>query len=152
MKSQKELIEKHQNSKKKIDVECTFQPILRGNKRYLAGSSSNFLERVGVWQEHKIEKMVREKEEEVNRDLRECTFAPQINERRRREEVQPVRDEKSTSQLRERNRNINPYYSPIKDNKQTKPARADVSPVKQTNIELSLAKQMIRSELKRIAL
>jgi hypothetical protein len=66
--------------------------------------------------------------------------------------VQPVRQDKSTSQLRERNRNINPYYSPIKESKQAKPTRTDVSPVKQTNIELSLAKQMIRSELKRIAL
>jgi len=28
--------------------------MIKSNRRYLVGSSSSFLERVGVWQEHKI--------------------------------------------------------------------------------------------------
>jgi hypothetical protein len=73
-------LERHNISKNRLDTECTFRPILRQNKRYLAASSSSFLERVTIWQEHKLEKMIREKEEGVNKDLRECTFAPQIKE------------------------------------------------------------------------
>jgi hypothetical protein len=54
LRSQKELLERHNHSKNRIDVECTFQPIIRPSKRYLAASSSSFLERVNIWQEHKL--------------------------------------------------------------------------------------------------
>jgi hypothetical protein len=65
-------------------------------------SSSNFLDRVNLWNEQKIEKMVKEKEEEVNKDLKECTFTPRINEQRSRVEKKDtgLRLEKSQNQLK----------------------------------------------------
>jgi type III secretory pathway component EscU len=74
----------YEQHKRRIDTECTFEPILKQNKRYMVSSDSTFLERAQVWQEHKIEKMLREKEEEVNKDYKECTFAPKINSKSRR--------------------------------------------------------------------
>ena len=62
--------------------------MVKYNKRYLAASNSTFLERVNIWQEHKLEKIIREKEEEINKDLKECTFAPQIKDIPRRSENQ----------------------------------------------------------------
>jgi hypothetical protein len=42
-------------------------------------TSSNFLERNNVWQENKLEKIVRDKEDEVTKGLEECTFKPKLN-------------------------------------------------------------------------
>ena len=58
--------------------------MVRQSKRYLAHSSSNFLERVALWNEQKIEKKVKEKEEQVYNDLKECTFTPKLNPKTKR--------------------------------------------------------------------
>jgi hypothetical protein len=147
-------LSRHNISKQRIDTECTFHPIVRPNKRYLATSSSNFLERVTIWQEHKLEKMIREKEEGVNKDLMECTFTPQIKDipiKSRVENVEPGL-QKSKGKYPPKNRKANPYYSPLKTAKTTTHPATSPAKTPQQKVELSFAKNIIRSELKRIAI
>ncbi len=95
--------------------------------------------------------MIREKEEGINKDLRECTFAPQIKEmpvKSRVENVEPGL-QKSKSKVPQ-NRKANPY-SPLKTAKTiTHPSTSPAKTPKK--VELTYAKNIIRSELKRIAI
>ena len=95
-----------------------------------------------------MEKMIREKEEEVNKDLKECTFAPVINDIPRKYENMEVSQNKSPTKLT-KNRTINPFYSPIRLKTASHMA---TSPKKQQKVQLNFAKSLIRSELRRIAI
>lgn len=53
--------------------------MIRKNSRYPVSRAANFLERNYIWQENKLEKIVKEKEEEVSKGLEECTFKPKLN-------------------------------------------------------------------------
>lgn len=57
------LEERMQNNKNKLDKECTFEPMIRKTSRYLIPDQSSFLERNRIWNENRIEKLVKEKEE-----------------------------------------------------------------------------------------
>lgn len=83
--------------------------------------------------------MIREKEEEINKDLQECTFAPRINEQPPRHELTPSRSLLKVPTKK----SINPYYSPIKNNKSPTPQKP--SPPKKPKVELHFAKNIIRS-------
>ena len=117
-KSKQELLEKQNKTKNKIDTECTFQPILKSSKRYLVHSSSNFLDRVNLWNEQKIERKVKEKEDKVCSDLKECTFTPKMYPRMRTateyENKSPLKTEKSQKELRRTKRHNNQDCSPTK--------------------------------------
>ena len=146
-------MERHNLNKNKIDIECTFQPILKQNKRYLVHSSSNFLERNTLWNEQKIEKKVKEKEEQVYSDLRECTFTPKINAKVRKQDGlnsrSQLRQDKSQRQLRERNRNLNPYYSPIRETRKASPSPISYKHQK-PNVEMPEVYRLIKNELRRL--
>lgn len=74
--------------------------------------------------------MIREKEEEVNKDLKECTFVPVINDIPRKFENMEVSQNKSPIKS-SKNRNINPFYSPIR---QKTASRVTTSPKKQQKV------------------
>ena len=69
IQSRSRILEQHENNKNKMDYECTFQPATIKNNRYLLPSKSNFFERNTIWYENKIEKIVKEKEDEVTKKL-----------------------------------------------------------------------------------
>ena len=79
MQMKEKWLEKHELEKNKIDIECTFTPNIKKNSRY-AYPTSGFMERNNIWLENKIEKIVKEKEEEVVKGLEDCTFRPKINQ------------------------------------------------------------------------
>lgn len=145
-KTKQEILERHEINKHKIDTECTFQPMVKQNKRYLVHSSSNFFERNNLWNQQKLEKKIKEKEEKVYSDLRECTFKPKLNTRTKRmTEVgskSALKNDRSQKQLKQYNRNINPYYSPIKNTKGRSPSPR---PAARSNIQVPEVLKMIKS-------
>lgn len=63
-------------------------------------SSSTFFERNNIWYENKIEKIVKEKEEEVSKGLEDCTFKPKINNYKlKRNKSKSLTPSKSTKKL-----------------------------------------------------
>lgn len=77
--------------------------------------------------------MIREKEEGVNKDLKECTFTPHIKDipiKSRLENVEGALQKSNTKQPSRPNiaKKSNPYYSPLKTAKYT--YRPATSPAK----------------------
>lgn len=77
--------------------------------------------------------MIREKEEGVNKDLKECTFTPQIKDIPSKSRLENVDGalQKSKNKHPSRttiNKKSNPYYSPLKTVKDTN--RPATSPAK----------------------
>ena len=105
-------------------------------------SSSNFLERNTIWYENKIEKIVKQKEEEVNKDLEDCTFRPKINNNYRNKNINKSR---SITPSRSRNQLNKSSYEPRA--KQTSHKKNDPDLSKQ---EVGKIKNLIRKELRRI--
>lgn len=59
LQSQKEIENAYREKQFKIDTECTFQPMVRKSSRYRLPTTSSFMERNCIWQENKLEKIVR---------------------------------------------------------------------------------------------
>lgn len=82
-KGAKELMLRNQEEEKKIDVECTFKPFImtkesKFSKKVDKEKDRDFLNRAFEWNQQKNEKIKNIKAKEVDKDLDECTFHPQI--------------------------------------------------------------------------
>lgn len=48
------------------------------SERYFPQQHPNFIDRITIWQENRIKKQVKEREELTSRNLKECTFTPKF--------------------------------------------------------------------------
>ncbi|KAM3143826.1 hypothetical protein pb186bvf_004102 [Paramecium bursaria] len=77
---------------------CTFKPqIYSDNSKYWQEGHADFLQRIQLWQEQKQAKLIKHRLQEVENNLKECTFAPKISEYQRNTPI-----ERRTPQKQER--------------------------------------------------
>ena len=60
----------YMENQKREDKECTFRPKLNETTKNIIGNDSSFWKRNSAWMDSKIEKLIKEKEETINNDLK----------------------------------------------------------------------------------
>ncbi|KAL4506528.1 hypothetical protein ABPG72_000099 [Tetrahymena utriculariae] len=68
------------------DKECIFKPKLNPNK-YLMYENSSFLQRNEQWKEQRDNKLISQRQDKIQIDLKECTFQPALSSYRIRTEI-----------------------------------------------------------------
>lgn len=63
----------------KVDPECTFKPKLSSANNEKKENSDDRVKRLQEWQKTREDRLKQEREQNSNRGLEECTFAPKIN-------------------------------------------------------------------------